>query len=271
MKKILKYLFIFIILVTLTIIFVKFFDLDVIKKVLKFFNTGIGTALIGFIGVIVGSIISYLFNKSYQNKLLKNSILEKCLDELLNISVSTLKCSSNIYPKKNYISNNIYYFKEKTEHSVNDKMHLEMAVKEYDNAYRTFEEELANIIIHFETHQIILNEFKEYHQKFMLLNIELVTITNNIKTLYNDKIYISLHKINLTPKYIKLIEEMEKKSYSIIEEIQFHLQNLTSDIQNMSYSKIFKGINIEKDKDNKYTQIKLVKNKNKMINFSKFE
>lgn len=270
-KKIIIYSFKFVIIFIAAFLLIKYIDTSFVKKILNFFNSGIGIALIGIIGVIVGSVITYIFNKNYQNKMIKNSILEKNLEELLNLSIVALKQSANLYPKRNYISNNIYFFKEKTKHTVNDKIQLEVSFNEYGKTYREFEEKLVNILLHLETHQIILNKFINYHQRIMLLNYELVTLTNDIKKLYNDKIYISLHKINLSAKYVKAIENMENKSFLILEELQFHLQNLTSDIQNISYSKMFNGIKVEKDESDKYNQISLNKNKKKVINFSKFK
>lgn len=259
-KKIIVYFFKIVIIFIAAFLLIKYIDTSFLKKILNFFNSGIGIALIGIIGVIVGSVITYIFNKNYQNKMIKNSILEKNLEELLNLSIVALKQSANLYPKRNYISNNIYFFKEKTKHTVNDKIQLEVSFNEYGKTYREFEEKLVNILLHLETHQIILNEFINYHQRIMLLNYELVTLTNDIKKLYNDKIYISLHKINLSAKYVKTIENMENKSFLILEELQFHLQNLTSDIQNISYSKMFNGIKVEKDESDKYNQISLNKN-----------
>lgn len=270
-KKIIVYFFKIVIIFIAAFLLIKYIDTSFLKKILNFFNSGIGIALIGIIGVIVGSVITYIFNKNYQNKMIKNSILEKNLEELLNLSIVALKQSANLYPKRNYISNNIYFFKEKTKHTVNDKIQLEVSFNEYGKTYREFEEKLVNILLHLETHQIILNEFINYHQRIMLLNYELVTLTNDIKKLYNDKIYISLHKINLSAKYVKTIENMENKSFLILEELQFHLQNLTSDIQNISYSKMFNGIKVEKDESDKYNQISLNKNKKKVINFSKLK
>lgn len=270
-KKIIVYFFKIVIIFIAAFLLIKYIDTSFLKKILNFFNSGIGIALIGIIGVIVGSVITYIFNKNYQNKMIKNSILEKNLEELLNLSIVALKQSANLYPKRNYISNNIYFFKEKTKHTVNDKIQLEVYFNEYGKTYREFEEKLVNILLHLETHQIILNEFINYHQRIMLLNYELVTLTNDIKKLYNDKIYISLHKINLSAKYVKTIENMENKSFLILEELQFHLQNLTSDIQNISYSKMFNGIKVEKDESDKYNQISLNKNKKKVINFSKLK
>lgn len=270
-KKIIVYFFKIVIIFIAAFLLIKYIDTSFLKKILNFFNSGIGIALIGIIGVIVGSVITYIFNKNYQNKMIKNSILEKNLEELLNLSIVALKQSANLYSKRNYISNNIYFFKEKTKHTVNDKIQLEVSFNEYGKTYREFEEKLVNILLHLETHQIILNEFINYHQRIMLLNYELVTLTNDIKKLYNDKIYISLHKINLSAKYVKTIENMENKSFLILEELQFHLQNLTSDIQNISYSKMFNGIKVEKDESDKYNQISLNKNKKKVINFSKLK
>ena len=79
------------------------------------------------------------------------------------------------------------------------------------------------------------------------------------------RVICDFHKIILSAKYVKTIENMENKSFLILEELQFHLQNLTSDIQNISYLKMFNGLKVEKDESDKYNQISL--NKKRLLIF----
>lgn len=246
--------------------------LNIFKSVISFFNTGIGIAIIGIIGVIIGSVISYLFNKNYQNKLLKNNILEKTLSELLEILIINLKDSAEVNSKKNSISDAIEYFKDKTEHTVNNKIQLDETFRETHNCFLNYEKNFMNILMHFETHQIILNEFINYHHKLIILGLEFIDAVNSIKDIYSKDIYVSLHKINLSKKYVDEIKKYESKIAIVLEEMQFYMQNITCDIQNLCYSKLFKGIKTTKDLNENYDDIGLVNiKKNSFIDFSKVD
>ena len=82
---------------------------------------------------------------------------------------------------------------------------------------------------------------------------------------------MSLHKINLSKKYIDSLIQLENEILECTKEIQFHLGNLTTDIQNVCYGDIFKNIKVEKDTNNNYKNIKLKKGSNKIINFSNID
>lgn len=241
------------------------------ESLFDFLNTNIGTAIIGLFGVVIGSIISYYFNKYYQNKRLKKEILEKTLSQLLEVIIISLKQSSNVFVKQHQISDSIEYFKNKTEHTVNNKIQLDLSFKDYYDNCKDSQEKLAEIFILFETHQIILSEFENYHKELMKLCLIFINKTNELKDLYNNKIYVSLHKINLSKKYIDSLIQLENGILECTKEIQFHLGNLTTDIQNVCYGDIFKNIKVEKDTNNNYKNIKLKKGGNKIINFSNID
>lgn len=246
-------------------------DKKYFESIFDFLNTNIGTAIIGLSGVVIGSIISYYFNKCYQNKRLKKEILEKTLSQLLEVIIISLKQSSNVFVKQHQISDSIEYFKNKTEHTVNNKIQLDLSFKDYYDNCKDFQEKLAEIFILLETHQIILSEFENYHKELMKLCVIFIDKTNKIKDLYNNKIYVSLHKINLSKKYIDSLMQLENEILEYTKEIQFHLGNLTTDIQNVCYGDIFKNIKVEKDTNNNYKNIKLKKGSNKTINFSNID
>ena len=241
-----------------------------IRNIVNFFNTNLGTATIGFIGVIAGCIITYIFNKTYNKTMLKSDIKKKTLDDLQIHIIDSIKESAYLNSLYNITSKEAATLKSKNSPTVGDKNELDLAFENFCLKCGSFEETFSNILIYLDTHQIILNEFINYHQKLSVLLVKSINIKQEIKSLYANKIYISLHKIDLSEKNISKLKELESNYLKVIKEIQFHLDNLSRELQNKNYSKLFnKQIEICNDKE--FLTIKLNKNKNKKIDFSSFE